>query len=329
MQGEAGGDGERLRHSTRKRDLYDAPELSLGGANRSAKRRQTTGSPAHDDESTSNSSSSYSRGQRVKTNSESRSPKSTLDTLRFSLRSSGAPGQQKHDALKPPTSRDSAAKPLGALGGPPGARLSLPGGLSSGHVHHKAKQNLLPNGTPTSSSISSDASSIPAGSTGTLPFVASKEIPQKSFHSLRYGFKLANRAAAGEGSEQSNDKPGQETKGRKHTTTSVQRQRSDGPGNALPTPRLDGTRKTPHTISSSDDESYVDEDENTDKDNDADVSAFPTTRQRSARLRAQRSAENLSKGKGDDGKNGEHEAEQDGFRNTPSGKDYHHFLGEG
>lgn len=334
MQGEAGGDGDRLRHNTRKHDLYDAPELSLGAANRSAKRRHTTGSPGHhDDESTSNSSSSYSRGQQVKDNSASRSPKSTLDTLRFSLRSSGSTARQKHDALKPPTSSDSEAKALVASGvtwAPSGARLSFPGGLSSGYIHHSAKQNPLPNGPPTSSSTSSDASSIPAGSSGTLPFVASKKsLPHKSSLSLRYGNKSANGAAAGEGNPQSNDKPGLETKGRKHTTTSTQRQQSGGRGHTHPNPRRDGTGKTADDITSSEDDSYVDEDENNDDDSDEDDAAFPTTRQRSARLRARSTAETPSMGSGDDGKSGDHEADQGSYRKTPSGKDYHEFLGEG
>lgn len=330
MQGEAGGDGGRVRRNTRKRDLDGATQDGLGVDYPSSKRRHTTGSPGpHDDKSTSNSRSFNSVRQKVKGESTLRSlNKSRPDTLRFSLRSSGSPAPQKHRFSKPPTSSDSAASPsaaLGVSGGPWGAKPSLPGGFFNGQGHHKFKQTPVPIGPPTSSSTSSDASSIPATSISTLPSVTSKDTPRASYQSLRYGYKQANRAAAEEGSH--DDKPGQEAKDQSHNTrhgaTGSPRWQSEAQDNVPPSSRINGTRETPHAITSSEDGSYAEED-----DEDSDDDAFPTTRQRSARLIALGSTGNFLKGSPDDGLNDVHEAKKGPYKTTPSGKDYHEVLGE-
>ena len=308
-----------MRRNTRKRDLDGATQDGLGVDYPSSKRRHTTGPPGpHDDVR-----------QKVERESTSRSPnKSRPDTLRFSLCSSGSPVPQKHRFFKPPISSDSAASPsaaLGVSGGPWGAKPSLPGGFFNGQGHHKLKQTPVPGGPPTSSSTSSDASSIPATSISTLTSVTSKDTPRASYQSLRYGYKQANRAPAEEDGD--NDKPGQEAKDQSHNTphdtTGTRHRQSEGQDNVLPSSRINGTRETPHAITSSEDGSYAGED-----DEDSDDDAFPTTRQRSARLIALGSTENILNGSPEDVLNDEHGAKQGPYEKTPSGKDYHEFLGE-
>lgn len=336
MQGEADGDGGRAKRRAKKRGLHDALQDGRLLENPNSKRRlTTTGAQAHnDDESTSNGSSFKSRVQKVERNGTSKSPKPQLDNLQFSLRSAGPPAPpapQKYGPFDSPFSNDSAAGlsgPLGATGGRWGATPSLPGGFFSGHGHHKSHQNPLKTEPTTSSTTSSDASSIPARSAGILPLPPFKHKTRASLGSLRYGFDPANGVATEEDGH--NNKPHQEVGGRSFNTrrgaTGMQTWPHKRQDAVQPSSRLNGTREAPQAITSSDDDSYVEEREE-EQDSDDDDDAFPTTRQRSAHLKARCSAVDFL-GPQDGGLNDEHDVEQGPYKKTPSGKDYHELPGE-
>lgn len=326
MQGRADGDGGRAKGNAKKRDLDDAIKVGLGAGDPHAKRRNTAAGPGHHrDGSKPNSSSFHSDGQDIKKHGTSKSFKFQHDILPFSSRPSGSPAPQAYRSFRPPNSGDSAPKAPGAPGalrGTRGAKPGLSGGLFSGVSHHRSKPNSVPHGPPTSSSTSSDASSIPAGSTKALATGLSKEIPWTSSNSFRYGNKLANRAAAGQGNSQSNDRPAQEVRSRNadHVVPGSQRRQSDTRGNALPTSQLKGKRRPPCDDSLSDDGSYLEADEEDSGDNDEEhATAFPKFRQDSARLGARGSSGSLFKGNPDGGLDGERKSRQLSYDKTPSG----------
>ncbi|KAG6356065.1 hypothetical protein INS49_015450 [Diaporthe citri] len=326
MQGRADGDGGRAKGNAKKRDLDDALKVGLGTRDSDAKRRHTAGGPGHQhDESTPNSSSFHSDGRDVKRNGTSNSFKSQRDTLPFSSRPFGLPAQQAHRSLRPPNSGDSAPKASRASGasqGTRGAKPGLLGGLFSGFGHYKSKQNPVPNGPPTSSSTWSDASSVPAGSTEALNAEIWNEIPRTPWHSLRYGHKPADRAAGGEGKPQSYDRPAQGARSRNadHAVTGSQRRQSDTQDNTLPASRLKGKRRAQYDDNLSYDVLYLeDDDEDSDEKDDEHATAFPKTRQGSARLGARGSSGSLLKGNPDAGSNGERKPRQLSYDKTPSG----------
>ncbi|KAG8163209.1 hypothetical protein KVR01_006506 [Diaporthe batatas] len=310
MQGEAGGDGGRVRRNTRKRDLDDA-SMSKTVDNLSSKRRLTTAGATgqHDDETASNSTKLESH--RAKRKSTSQPPKPQLDTLQFSLRSAERPAlsaPRMHGPVNPPFSNDSAAR----LSGPPGATGASWGTTPSGYGHHKSNQHRPTTQIPTSPTTSSDASSIPARSNRISPFATPKHETRASPHSLAASEEPGHNA-----------KFHQELKGRSHNTrrgaTGPQVWQSERRDEALPVSRLNGTKELPHAITSSDDDSYVEEREEA---QDSDDDAIPTTRQRTARLGARGSTMNLSEIRDDD-LNDEQGVERSLFRKTPSGRDYH------
>ncbi|KAK7697431.1 hypothetical protein SLS64_013512 [Diaporthe eres] len=329
MRGRADGDGGKAKGNAKKRDLDDALKVGLGAGDPNGKRRHTAAGPGHQhDGSTSNGSSFHSGGQDVKKHGTSKSFKFQHDTLPFLSRPSSSPAPQAHRSLRPPNSGDSAPEAPGAPGAPGasrgtrGAKPGLPGGLFSGASHHKSKQNPVPNGPPTSSSTSSDASSIPAGSTEALATGSSQEIPRISSHSLRYGYKLANRAASGEGNPQSNDRRVQEARSRNadHVAPGSQRRQPHTRDNTLLVSQIKGKRKPPYDDSLSDDGSYLDDDEEGSHDNDdGRATAFPKDRQDSTRLRARGSRGSLLNGRPDGGLNGERTTRRLSYDKTPSG----------
>lgn len=326
MQGRADGDGGRAKGNAKKRNLDDALKVGLGAGDPNAKRRHTAAGPGHQhDGSTSNGSSFHSGGQDVKKHGTSKSLKFQYDTLPFSSRPSGSPAPQAHRSLRPPNSGDSAPKASGASGasrGIRGAKPGLSGGLFSGVGRHKSKQNSVPNGPPTSSSTSSDASSIPAHSTEALATGISQEIPRTSSHSLRHGYKLANRSAGGEGIPQSNDRPAQEARSRNadHVVPGSQRRHPHTRDNTLPASQLKGKRRLPYDDSLSDDGSYLEDDDGGSHDNDdGRATAFRKDRQDGARLRARGSRGSLLNGQPDGGLNGERTTPQPSYDKTPSG----------
>lgn len=333
MQGEAGGDGGRVMRNTRKRDLHDASPDGSVKDNPSSKRRLTTGAQGHDDddESTSNSSRFKPHRPKAEKNSTSKSPKHQLDDLRFSLRSSGPPAPPAPQKFSgSPFSNDSVARPSGpsgATGGLWGAPPSLPGGVFSGYGQHKSSRNPLTTEPPTSSTTPLDAHSIPALSNRILPFPTSKHKTRASLESSSYGFEPARGAPAEEDGH--NDKHLKEARGRSHNArrgaTGTQSWPPKRQGAVLPSSRLNGTRETPQAISSSDDDSYVEERE--EEEGSSDDDAFPTTRQRSARLMARGRTVDFSETR-DDGLNDEQGIEQGPYRKTPSGKDYHKLPSE-
>lgn len=325
MHGRADGDGGRARGNAKKRDLDDALKVGLGARDPDAKRRHTAAGPGHHhDGSTPNSSSFPSGGQDVKKHGTSKSLKFQHDILPFSSRPSGSPAPQAYPSLRPPNSGDSAPKAPGAPGASRGTRGARPGlsrGLFSSVSHHKSKQNSVPNGPPTSSSTSSDASSIPAGLTKALSTGIPQEIPRASSHSSRYGYKVANRPAAGEGNPQSNDRPVQEARSRNadHVVPGSQRRQPDTRDSTLSASHLKGKRRPPFEDSLSDDGSYLEDDEEgSDDKDDGHATAFPQNQQNSARLRARGNSGSLFKGNPDGGLNGERKTRQLSYDKTPS-----------
>ena len=327
MPGRADGDGVTAKGNAMKRDLDDALRVGLGAGNPDAKRRHTAAVPGRrHDESTFNLSSFHSSGHDVKRNGPSKSSQAGLDD---------SPTPQAHRSLKQPNSSVPTAKAsgapglTGALGGTWGAKPNLLGGLLSGPGHHRSKQHRLSDGPPTSSSTSSDASSIPPGYTATLPTAPSKDIPQTSFHSLRYGYKPATPANAVESNPRTNDRPGQEAQSQdnEYVATGPKGRQYDAQDNIRPASRLKGKRKTPYYDKEpSDDGPYVvldDEDSNINDDENA--AAFSKTRQGSARPIARGSSGSLLKVSPDVGLDGEHNIRHLSYDKTPSGKDYHNF----
>lgn len=329
------GDGGRERGNTKKRALDDALQaLGLGAVNPDAKRRHTAGGPGHHDSSASTSSSFKSSGQAGKSNSPSKPSKIQLDTPLFPSRPSGSSASSAHHSWRPPKSTGSPPRASGALGGPRGANSGHAGlSLSTfGRLNPRAlKQPSVPNGLPTSPSTSSDAFSIPAGSTKTSATIPFKQVPEASSRSLRYGQKLVDRAAAGENSPQTQNKAGQGARplGIEHFAAKQQNRQSsaqDRPSH--PSWHTKGNSTEPYEISSSDDGVYVDSvDDDTDQDDDDNAASFPSTRQRSAQLKSRGSNEsafqNPSKGRLVD----EHTSKHIFYDETPSGKDYHVFKG--
>lgn len=283
MPGRGDGDGGVAKGHAKKRDLDDKLQVGLGAVNPDAKRRHIAGGHGQrDNDGTSNNSCFQSSGKDAKRYDTSKFPKSQLRPLPFSSPpSSPLPALQRQHSSKPPDSTGSAAKAPGANPGEP-----------------KRKQNPLPNGPPTLSSTSSDASSIPAGLTEDFPTIISKHAPNQSSRSLRYGQQSADGAAAGK----------------------------DG---VLPASQIRETKRHPYVEISSDDGSYVDEDEDTDdEDDDENAISFPTTRQGSARLRACSSGGSLLKGDHNDNQDGQRKTKVFSYDKTPSGKDYHVFSSE-
>lgn len=326
MRGRADGDGGKAKGNAKKRDLDDALKVGLGAGGPDAKRRHTAAGPGHHYAgSTSNGSSFHSGGQDVKSYGTSKSSKSQLDTLPFSEPPSGSPAPQALRSLGPPNSGDTAPKASGAPGaswGSRGAKSGLLGGLFSGDGHYKSKQNSVPNGPPTSSSTSSDASSIPAASTVDFSDDIYKEIPKTSWSSLRYGYKPADRATGREGKPQSNDGPARAARSRNadHAVPGSQRRQSDTRDNTLPASRLKGRIRPPYDDSLSDDDLYLEDDnEASDENDDEYATAFPKTRQGSARLGARGSSGSLLKGIPDGGLSDERKIRQPSHDKTPSG----------
>lgn len=338
MPGRAGGDRGRAKSNAKKRNLDDALEVGLGAGKPDPKRQHAAAVPGHrHDQSTSNSSSFRSSGRDVKKNGPSTSFQSAIDALPFSSRPSGSPAPQANQFLEQPNTSVSAAKASGVLGasGASGAtwgvKPHLLGGLFSGPGHQRSKQHRLSNGPPTSSSTSSDASSIPAGSTATLPTAPSKDITQSSVHSLRYGYKPATRATAGESNPQTIDKRNQEAhpQNTKPVATGPKGRQSDAKENVRPGSRLRGKRNPPSNNNSSDDGLYVEiDDEDSDIHDEENSASFYKIRRGSARLRARGSSGGLLKGRPDGGLDDEHETRHLSYNKTHSGKDYHKFPGE-
>lgn len=323
MQGRADGDGGRARGNAKKRDLDDALQVGLGAGDPDAKRRHTVAGPGHP--YATSLSSFHSGGQDVKRHGTSKSFKSQPDTLSFSYRPSDSPAPQAYRSLRPPTSGDAAPKASGSSGAPQGTRGAQPGllgGLFSGVGHPKSKQNSLSNGPPTSSSTSSDASSIPAGSTEALTDGLSKEIFRISSQSLRYGSKLANQAAAGEGNPQGKDRAAQGARSHNadHVVPGSHRRLSDTQNKILPASRFEAKRRPLYNDSLSDDGSYLEgDDKDIDDNNDEHATTFPKNRQGSARLAARSSSGSLLKDHIDGGSNGERKTQQLSYGKPPSG----------
>lgn len=326
MQGRADGDGGRAKGNTKKRDLDDALKVGLGAGNPDAKRRHTAAGPSyHYDGSTPNSSSFHSGRRDVKRHDIWNSIKSQLDTFPFSSRPSGSPAPQAYQSLRPPDSGDSAAKAPGASGASQstrGGKPGLPGGLFSGVGHHKSKQNSVPNGPPTSSSTSSDASPIPAGSTEALSTEIYKQILRKSSQPLRYGYKLATQTAAGKGNPQSKDRSAQEARSHNagHTIPGSQRRLSNTQDKILRPSRLKSKRRPVYDDSLSDDGSYLEDDDDASDDNeDKHATSFPKKRQSSNHFGSRGSSGSLLGDNSDGGLNGERKSRQLSYDKTPSG----------
>lgn len=319
------------KSNAKKRELDDALQVGLDAANPDAKRRHAaTGQGARDGDGALNSSSSLSSRQDVKKRHAASKPLKNprLDTLLFPSRpSSSQPALQWQHSLRPPNSTASAARAPGASGAPgaprgfPGAKPGLAGGSFSGIGRPTRNQNPLPNGPPTSSSTSSDASSIPAGLDATLATTASKHLSKTSVHSLRYGHKPADHAIAGKVSPQNQD--GTDLGAKSDHTRGV----AAGPQRRVS--RVRGTRRHPYASSSTDDGSYVEEDDpDTGEDGDETPISFPKTRQGSARLRGRSSGDSLFKGDPDGDLHGERQAKLFSYDKTPSGKGYHALSSE-
>lgn len=332
MRGRADADAVVAKGNAKKRDLDDAPQVGLGAGNPDAKRRHTaSGQGARDGDGAGvlNSSSSHSSRQDVKSYGSSKpTNNSRLDTLLFSSRpSSSQPALQWQHSLRPPNSTASAARapgasgPSAALGAPRallGAKPGLAGGAFSGVGRPTRNQNPGPDGPPTSSSTSSDASSIPAGLGENLAATASKHLPKTSFQSLRYGHKPADHATAAKGSPQNQDRTdlGAKSDNTRGVAAGPQRRAS----------RTRGTRRHPYASSSRDDGSYIEEDDGvTGEDGDETAIPFPNTRQGSARPRGRSSGDSLSKDDPDGDLHGERQAKLFSYGMTPSGKGYHVF----
>lgn len=300
MRDRGDGDGAVAKGHAKKRDLDDKLQAGLGAVNPDAKRRHIAGGHGQrDDDGTSNNPSFRSSGKDAKRYGATKSFKGQLNSLRPS---SSLPALQRQHSSKPPNSTGSAAKAPAApaapaaLGSSWGAKPGRPEGIFTRQDRPTRKQNPLPNGPPTLPSTSSDASSIPAGSTEDFPAITSKHAPNRSSRSLRYGHQPADGAAAGKGSPQNQD-------GAEHGD------------NVLPASRVKETKKHVYVSISSDDGSYVDDEddeETDDEDDDENAISLPTTRQGSARLRA-------------DDLGGNHHTKLFSYDKTPSGKDYHEF----
>lgn len=299
MPGQGDGDWGVAKGHSKKRDLDDELRVGLGAANPDAKRRHTAGGHGQrDDDGASNSSSFQSSAKDAKRHSKS--SKYQLNTPQNSSRpSSSLPALQRQHSSRPPNSTGSAAKATGASaasaasGSSWGAKPGGPG-VFTRQDRPRRTQNPLPNGPPTLPSTSSDASSIPAGSTEDFPAITSKHTPNRSSRSLRYGHQPADGAATGKGSPQNQDA-------------------AEYGDNVLPASRVKETKKYVFISVSSDDGSHVDDedDEDTDdEDDDENAISLPTTRQGSARLRA-------------DDLGGNHSTKVFCYDKTPSGKDYH------
>lgn len=217
---------------------------------------------------------------------------------------------------------------MGANSGHTGLPLSTLGRLN----HRALKQPSVPNGPPTSSGTSSDAFSFPAaGSTKTSATNPFKQVPEVSSRSLRFGQKLVNRAAAGESNPQTQNKAGQGARplGTEQFAVKQQNRQSGAqyrPSN--PSSHTKGKSTDPYELSSSDDGLYVDSvDDDTDQDDDDNAASFPSTRQRSARLKSQGSDEHAFQNPSISRLGDEHTSKHIFFNKTPSGKDYHVFKG--
>lgn len=322
MRGRADADGGVAKSNAKKRDLDDALQVGLGAANPDAKRRHTAGGQgARDDDGAPNSSSFDSSRQDVKRHGTSQFYNPfQIDTLLVSSRpSSSLPALQRQHSLRPPNSTGSAVWASGAAGASFGAKPGPPGGVFSGLGRPTRNQNPLLNGQPTSSSTSSDASSIPNASGGNLATIASKKVPKTSFHSLRYGHKQVDRAAAGKGSPQNQDRTDQ---GAGFVATSPQRRPSDAREAILPASRIK-EKECVFISSSSEDGSHVSEDGgHTDKDDDKRADSLANARQGRARARGRSSGDSLLKADPDGVLNGERKAKQPSYDKTPSGKGY-------
>lgn len=173
MPGRGDGDGGMAKGHAKKRDLDDELRVGLGAGNPDAKRRHTAGGHGQrDDDGTSNSSSFQVSRRDAKRYGTSKFPESQLNTLQASSRpSSSLPALQRQHSSRSPNSTGSAAKAPGALGASAasgsswGAKSGGPEGVFTRQDRPTWKQKPLPNGPPTLPSTSSDASSIPAGST--------------------------------------------------------------------------------------------------------------------------------------------------------------------
>lgn len=267
MPGQADGGGGMVKRHAKKRELDDAL-LGLGTGSRDAKRRRTAGGPGHrHDGSTSNSSSLSSHGEDFNGDSALKSSKFQHDILPFSSRPSDSPAPPARHSLRAPNGSHSAAKASGAPGSSRGSRGAKPsslGGLFSGRGHDKSHQNYVPNGPPNSSSTSSDASSIPTGSTQTFPTIAPRGKPQTSSNFLRYGKNSANREAAGQRNPQNHNT--------KHVPGSQGQQ--SGPQDNIPS--ASRLKKTLSVNSPSNDVSYL---ENGDVDSDDSDNSLPARKQ--------------------------------------------------
>lgn len=317
MPGRGDGDGGVAKGHAKKRDLDDKLRVGLGAVNPDAKRRHTDLGHGQRDDGTSSSASFQSSAKDAQRYGTSKSPKSQLDTLQISSRpSSSLPALQRQHATKPPNGTGPAAKGPGSRG----AKTGGPG-VFSRRDRPTRKRNPLLNGPPTLSSTSSDASSIPAGSTEAT--LISNHALNRSSRSLRHGRQPADRAASGKGGSQNQDV----------ATTGPQRRPSDTSDKVLPASQIRETKRHPYVEISSDDGSYVDEedDEDTDDDDDDDdenATSFPTTRQGSARLRARNNGDSLLKGDHNDNLDDQRKTKVFSYDKTPSGKDYHEFSSE-
>lgn len=327
MPGRGDGDGGVAKGHAKKRDLDDKLRVGLGAVNPDAKRRHTVGGHRQRDDGTSSSSSFQSSAKDAQGYGTSESPKSQLNTQISSRPSSSLPALQRQHYSTLPNSTGSTAKASGALGAPGASgssRGAKPGGpgVFSRRDRPTWKQKPLPNGPPTLSSTSSDASSIPAGSTEAT--ITSKHALNRSSPSLRHGRQGADRAASGKDGPQNQDV----------ATTGPQRRPSDTSDKVLPASQIRETKRHhPYVEISSDDGSYVDEedDEDTDDEDDDDeenATSFPTTRQGSARLRARSNGDSLLKGDHNDNLDGQRKTTVFSYDKTPSGKDYHEFSSE-
>lgn len=338
MQGRADGDKDVVKGDAKKRGLDDALGIHFGVASSDPKRRHTTARPGHDDdENTSNTSSFRSAMQDIRSNGASKSSRSQLERLLFASSPASSTLPQTHQSWKPPNSTGSAAQASGApgaSGSSRGANAGSLGGVFSGLNRYAFRQIPQANEPSTSSSTSSDASSIPAGSTENLPIIALRppaHVPETSFQSLRYGHNPADRAAAGEGGPQNQERAGQGARSHNTEQFAVGRQTRQSVAQGRP-PRsyshVEGQSVTPYKLDSSEDDLYVDEDDqDTDEDDDEDPVFFPNNRQGIGRLEARGSNghvfENHSNGRLDD----KHKSGPFVYDETPSGKNYHIFEG--
>lgn len=252
MPGRGEGDGGVAKGHGKKRNLDYKLRVSLGAGNPDAKRRHTAGGHGQrDDDGTSNSLSFQSSAKDAQRYGTSKFPKSQLDILQISSRpSSSLPTLQRQRSSKPPNSTGLTAKASGAPGASGSSRGAKPGGpgVFSRRDRPTWKQNRLPNGPPTLSSTSSDASSISAGSTEAP--LTSKHVLNRSSRSLRHGRQSADGAASRKDGSQNQDVA-------EHVaTTGPQRRLSNTRDKVLPASQVRETERHPYVSISSDDGSY-------------------------------------------------------------------------